>query len=886
MTDLDPRVPALWADFECRLKALEATQQLSTSTVGDTDEDAVPVDEIVADAALSVDAVFDLQDNVAAANDGVSQLGDLIAASMAELDTRLELADTNLDVARGELEESQQDITDAFGQRIDGLSDDVDAAITAAGSARTEAQAASDAALAAAGLAAAKGETIVQVSAPTGSRANPANLWINTSLDANGNPKNTPNTYTVYANSSPADPATLLKLIDSADPIAEIVVPGMTATVTPGKPVAATVNLSVSMDQNGVQKQTVALLRDGRDGSTIASQVFTDMGDSATGDVQSFTFSGTVTPTADQLVVTLQTTLDTQPTVWSLHRKLTAVGGSWSPVTDRQVIDAASAAATAAAAAQAAKDTADQAKAAAGVAQQAASDANTQALAAAGIANGKGKVIPQVSKPTGANAAVGNLWIRTTDNTPWVYDSSASDWVQVTDQTAKDAAANAVAAQQTATAAANAAAAAQATADGRPQILFSSSAGPSGTAPTGTIWFLWDSAKNVAGQWLQSGTLAAPVWTPQQIRSEVIANLDVAKLTAGSAAIADLVAQKIAASTANFQTANVSNLFVTSGATMSQAVIDFLFANVVQAKKITAGMIDVGSLTGVILTGITISGGTFTTTKSTSTQPWLRVASQSVTFYDGSDTMRGYVQAANGRLTIAGTSDTASSFFMVGRTTFTVPGIAFNQSFVSDVNMGDTYVNGDLMTSGQVRDSYSRTPMNQTVGGSAGGRRLVANSFTVPTTEAAAADQTQVVDVIQYNRTDGKVYVYADVLQNRATGARFLDDTGWVFPTLNAGTNDSNDPFRVRRLNGVVYFGGLITPTAASQTAISALAAQFRPLASIGAYLNRGGTSTTAGQWLVRVGSAGNVVLVGAGNSPGGTGNIDMAGFPPFPAGQ
>ncbi|WFR66649.1 hypothetical protein P9139_18165 [Curtobacterium flaccumfaciens] len=275
----------------------------------------------------------------------------------------------------------------------------------------------------------------------------------------------------------------------------------------------------------------------------------------------------------------------------------------WEPITDAQAVAAAQTAATAVAAAQAAKDVADQANAAAGVAKQTADDANTAALQAAGIANGKGKVIYQASKPTGSNAAAGNLWIRTSDNTPWTYDTTSSDWVQVTDKTATDAAAAAVAAQQAATAAANAASAAQTTADGKPLILFSSTASPSGTAPTGSIWFLWDSAKNVAGQWLQEGTLASPVWTPQQIRSEVIANLDVGKLTAGSAAIANLVAQKIAASTANFQTANVSNLFVTDGATLSQAVIDFLFANVVQAKKITAGMIDVDSLNGVTLTG-------------------------------------------------------------------------------------------------------------------------------------------------------------------------------------------------------------------------------------------------------------------------------------------
>ena len=278
----------------------------------------------------------------------------------------------------------------------------------------------------------------------------------------------------------------------------------------------------------------------------------------------------------------------------------------WEPVSDAQAVAAAQSAATAVAAAQAAKDVADQANAAAGVAKTTADNANTAALQAAGIANGKGKVIYQASKPSGTNAAAGNLWIRTSDNTPWAYDATIPDWVQVTDQTAKDAASAAVAAQQAATAAANAASAAQATADSKPLILFSSTAGPSGTAPTGSTWFLWDSAKNIAGQWLQSGTLANPVWTPQQIRSEVIANLDLGKLTAGSAAVADLVAQKIAASTANFQTVNVSNLFVTTGATLSQAVIDYLFANVVQAKKITAGMIDVDSLNGITLTGATL----------------------------------------------------------------------------------------------------------------------------------------------------------------------------------------------------------------------------------------------------------------------------------------
>ncbi len=461
-------------EMQTKIDRVGSASQLGNTTIGG--EAAVAVVDVVTEAAVTNEALPDVQEDVADASESASDLTAMFDSFDEDMDARFENARAELDDKSAEIEASMTQIDQNFSTQYDGLSEDVDTAIRAAGDARTEAETASDAALAAAGLAASKGKTIVQVSAPTGSNADPANLWINISTDSNGVPKNQPNRY---------NPDT----------------------------------------------------------------------------------------------------------------------AKWEPVTDAQSVAAAQAAANAASAAQAARDVADQANAVAGVAKTAADNANTAALQAAGIANGKGKVIAQVSKPTGSNAAAGNLWIRTTDNTPWVYDTSIPDWVQVTDQNATNAAAAAVQAQQAATAAANAASAAQATADSKPLILFSSTAGPSGTAPTGSTWFLWDSAKNIAGQWLQSGTLAAPVWTPQQITSQVIANLDLGKLTAGSAAIADLVAQKIAASTANFQTVNVSNLFVTSGATMSQATIDYLFANVVMAKKITAGMIDVDSLNGITLTG-------------------------------------------------------------------------------------------------------------------------------------------------------------------------------------------------------------------------------------------------------------------------------------------
>lgn len=573
------KIAAQLLDQERQLARLGSSSQLGNSSIGG--ENAIPLADTVAEAVYTNDAMPVVQDDAADVSEGVTDLQDTLSASDDDLDARFEDADASLEDATADIADSMQDIEDAFGATVDGLSVDVETAITAAGDAKTEAEAASDAALAAAGLAASKGKTIVQVSAPTGANADPANLWINISTDSNGVPKNQPNRY---------NPDT----------------------------------------------------------------------------------------------------------------------SKWEPVTDAQAVAAAQAAASAIAAAQAAKDVADQANAAAGVAKSAADNANTAALQAAGIANGKGKVIYQASKPTGTNAAAGNLWIRTSDNTPWAYDASIPDWVQVTDQTAKDAAAAAVQAQQAATAAANAAQAAQATADSKPLILFSSTAGPSGTAPTGSTWFLWDSAKNIAGQWLQSGTLANPVWTPQQITSQVIANLDLGKLTAGSAAIADLVAQKIAASTANFQTVNVSNLFVTSGATMTQAVIDYLFANVVQAKKITAGMIDATTFNGVTFTGAIF--------QTSATGKRVVLSNNRLNFYglDGSTAVNagvieGIPNGAGGGAVSIGPG-TGSSYFIVGDQALPTQGSATCRSY-GPLWAGGLFVDALAEFSGLMR-SYVTTDVS------------------------------------------------------------------------------------------------------------------------------------------------------------------------------
>jgi len=861
-------------ELQRQMIALGGARQLPSSTF-DTGDGVLGIIDAAAAGAGAAAALPAIEEGVEYGAGSVDVLRTEIDDQMDGLDDVLEDAASSLADARADLDDAQALIDDNFEQ----MGGDVQAAIVAAGTAEQSAEYARDlaeqagtdasnakslaqtaqsaaddansAALAASGLAAAKGEVIVQVSAPTGSRANPANLWIDVTLDANGKPKNTPNRYNTTT--SKWEPITDQKVIDAAAVAAAAQSAAATAksaadtadakavaaqgsadtaqqtannagqaaaaaqtaadqartaaAVAAAKAVSVAAGVLVNgsaefdfdsweaagkgtiavqstkrrsgskawqVDQNGEIVQGYFPVKagdtwrfrgwfavdnagnvSGQNGglrlqkynAAASSPAWSDAGsynpgstpraDFTMGEVL-YTVPADVThlrarlafanpagirvyfddvelvnvtdakaaadaaDTAKAAAQAAQTTADQAKTAASSaqgaadaaqrtadtakanaataqtaadnanSQALAAAGiangkgkvivqvsaptganaaaenlwidistnasgvpkntpnrwnsstSKWEVITDQKVVDAAAAAATAqstadtakanAATAQstadtaksnaaAAQTTADQAKSAAATAQTAADNANSQALTATGLANGKGRVIYQASAPTGTNANAQNLWIRTTDNTPWTYNGST--WVQVTDKTATDAAAAAAAANTAAQNAKAAADAAQATANGRPLILFSTS-GPSGNAPTGSTWFQVNTAQSVVGQWQQTGSATSPVWTARPITSEVIANLDVGKLTAGTAAIATVVAQKIAASTASFQTVNVANLFVTSGATMQQAVIDYLFANVVMAKKITADMIDVNSLNGVTLTGTVI----------------------------------------------------------------------------------------------------------------------------------------------------------------------------------------------------------------------------------------------------------------------------------------
>lgn len=92
-----------------------------------------------------------------------------------------------------------------------------------------------------------------------------------------------------------------------------------------------------------------------------------------------------------------------------------------------------------------------------------------------------------------------------------------------------------------ASAAMSAASGAQSTADNLPKVLHGTTA-PSGTAPNGSIW--WQHKGSLQGVVIGQWNRVNGSWVSTPIDSQAVANLDVGKLTAGSAEIAVGVAEK------------------------------------------------------------------------------------------------------------------------------------------------------------------------------------------------------------------------------------------------------------------------------------------------------------------------------------------------------
>lgn len=304
-------------------------------------------------------------------------------------------------------------------------------------SASSTASSAQDAASAAQTAAAGKSKVIVQPSAPSGVNADPQNLWIDTSADANGNPKNQPNRY----NSSTS----------KWEPVTDLVASTASSTATTALSNAATA------DGKAVAAKTAA-----DNAQTKANQASTDAA----------TAAGIAGGKADVLIqsATPASSFQKSTTLWidttsNANTPKRWTGSAWEARTDKAATDAASAAASAQTSANTAKSAADTAQSRADAAYAAAGTAQT-------TADGKGKTIVQASAPTGANATAANLWVDiSTDasgsprNQPNRWNPSSSKWEPISDLIAQNAATVAASASSAASAAQTSATGAQQTAD-------------------------------------------------------------------------------------------------------------------------------------------------------------------------------------------------------------------------------------------------------------------------------------------------------------------------------------------------------------------------------------------------------------------------------------
>ena len=122
---------------------------------------------------------------------------------------------------------------------------------------------------------------------------------------------------------------------------------------------------------------------------------------------------------------------------------------------------------------------------------------------------------------------------------------------------------------------------------------------------------------NIVAEWKWTGS----AWERMQVSGEQISNLDVGRLTAGSASINELAARKIAADTGKFLQLTTDQLTVTGNASFVDLTAKHVWARIVSApegefEQIKAGMIaansitanelQIGAVDGQIITGATI----------------------------------------------------------------------------------------------------------------------------------------------------------------------------------------------------------------------------------------------------------------------------------------
>ena len=122
---------------------------------------------------------------------------------------------------------------------------------------------------------------------------------------------------------------------------------------------------------------------------------------------------------------------------------------------------------------------------------------------------------------------------------------------------------------------------------------------------------------DIVAEWRWNGTS----WERMKVTSEQISNLDVGKLTAGSANIAEVTARRIASDVGRFLEITTDQLTVTGNASFVNATAHHVWSAIVTARQgefeqikagmlaanaVTADNIQVGALDGKVITGATI----------------------------------------------------------------------------------------------------------------------------------------------------------------------------------------------------------------------------------------------------------------------------------------
>lgn len=151
-------------------------------------------------------------------------------------------------------------------------------------------------------------------------------------------------------------------------------------------------------------------------------------------------------------------------------------------------------------------------------------------------------------------------------------------------------------------------------------------------------------------------------WERARVSSEQISNLDVGRLTAGSAAINDLAARRIAGDIGKFLQLTTDQLTVTGNAAFVDLTAKHVWTRIVNARqgefeKIKAGMLDANSVSASNIQGGAIDGKVITgATLQTDRRPnvGLKIGTSGIDLYSPGGERSMNIDARTGSITLRG----------------------------------------------------------------------------------------------------------------------------------------------------------------------------------------------------------------------------------------